>query len=295
MMKRLAFPLLALFAFSPLWAQPLMPGVDFNPFPGKPDPWAGGTFSQEAFIQRYGYASNEWNKMPGMIAEFFFVNEVALRNACQAGALGDPRVFDCDPKLIEQQDLAATVKRPTKNGGIQTGENFYCKWWFAPTFEGGTPDRAIQVSRKDKPLGPFSEASNPFWSCPVYYVNVPSTAPSCTEDSDTACLVGERFSVEVTWRAGDGSGGAGRVIPVSDNSALVWFFSPSNVEMLVKVLDACVPGFDSYWVFYAATTDVEFTVTVTDTITGDIKTYRNELGHPAAPVQDTAAFATCHP
>jgi hypothetical protein len=294
MMKRLAILSLALLAFSPAWAQST-PGVGFNKFPGKPDPWAGGTFSQEAFIQRYGYASNEWIKMPGMIAEFFFVNEIALRNACHAGVLGDPNVFDCNPKLIEQQDLAATVPRPTKNGGVQDGDNFYCKWWFAPTFEGGTPDRAIQVSRKDRPLGPFSEASNPFWRCPVYYVNVPSTAPTCVEDGDTACLVGDRFSVEVTWRTGDGQTGAGRIIPVSDNSTLVWFFSPSNIEMLVKVLDACVPGFDSYWVFYAATTNVEFTVTVTDTITGDTKTYRNEQGHAASPVQDTAAFATCHP
>ena len=45
--------------------------------------------------------------------------------------------------------------------------------------------------------------------------------------------------------------------------------------------------------FYAATTNVEFTVTVTDTQTGAVKQYKNKLGQAAAPVLDTAAFATC--
>jgi len=63
--------------------------------------------------------------------------------------------------------------------------------------------------------------------------------------------------------------------------------------MLVKVLDACATAFNSYWVFAAATTNVEFTLTVTDTQAGKVKTYFNPLGTPAPPIQDTAAFATC--
>lgn len=44
---------------------------------------------------------------------------------------------------------------------------------------------------------------------------------------------------------------------------------------------------------FAATTNVELTVTVTDTQTGRFKVYTNPLGKAAAPVQDTNAFDTC--
>jgi hypothetical protein len=60
--------------------------------------------------------------------------------------------------------------------------------------------------------------------------------------------------------------------------------------MLVKVLDGCsING--KRWVFVAATTDVGYTLTVTDTQTGSIWTSQNPLGHAASPVQDTAALA----
>ena len=52
---------------------------------------------------------------------------------------------------------------------------------------------------------------------------------------------------------------------MSARAGLFWFFNENNIEMLIKVLNACVPPFDRYWTFYAATTNVEFTVTVTDT------------------------------
>lgn len=283
----------ALLTVSAAGAQPLQPGVGFDPFPGKPDPFATQPFDQNLFFERYGYYSYQWERMPGMIAEMFYVNETALRNACQAGALGDPLVYNCNPILREQQDLAATERRPTRNGNILTAENFYCKWWFAYVFEGGTPARAIEVSRTDKPLGIYREASNPFWSCPVYYNNVPAPIeePLCTADDDTGCLVDDRFKVEVTWRTDAGATGVGHIVPHSENSVLVWFFEPSNVEMLLKVLDACNPPFEKYWVFYAATTNVEFTVKVTDVETGVEKIYKNELGNPAVPVQDTGTFA----
>ncbi|MEM7349817.1 MAG: hypothetical protein AAF657_03355 [Acidobacteriota bacterium] len=64
--------------------------------------------------------------------------------------------------------------------------------------------------------------------------------------------------------------------------------------MLIKVLDACASELGNrYWVFYAATTDVEFTLMVTDTETGIQKIYSNALGQAAPPILDTSAFATC--
>ena len=72
----------------------------------------------------------------------------------------------------------------------------------------------------------------------------------------------------------------------------MWVFSANNWEMLIKVLDGCAIN-DHYWVFAAATTTVEYTLTVTDTITDVVAEYFNPLGVAAAAVTDTDAFATC--
>ena len=69
----------------------------------------------------------------------------------------------------------------------------------------------------------------------------------------------------------------------------MWFFRKGNKELLIKVLDAC-DTFEAYWVFFAATTNVDFTVKVTDTETGLVKEYTNTGGNAADPVQDTFTF-----
>ncbi len=118
-------------------------------------------------------------------------------------------------------------------------------------------------------------------------------AATCAEDSVTLCLNRGRFRVEVEWRDSRGGAGNGRVVPVSSaDSGLFWFFSPENWEILVKVLDGCDIN-NRFWVFFAATTNVEFTVTVTDSFTGVTREYSNPLGRAADAVTDTAAFATC--
>ena len=78
----------------------------------------------------------------------------------------------------------------------------------------------------------------------------------------------------------------------SDDSGLFYFFSPNNLEVLVKVLDGC--GINNrLWVFAAATTDVEYTMLVTDTANGTTSSYFNPLGTASPAVTDTDAFATC--
>ncbi len=117
-----------------------------------------------------------------------------------------------------------------------------------------------------------------------------AAATTCVEDDETLCLAGGRFMVRADWRTRQGKSGPGIVEPLSDSSGLIWFFRAHNKEMLVKVLDACDP-FDTYWVFFAATTDVDYTVTVTDTATGLVKEYTNTSGEAAEPVQDTFTFS----
>ena len=115
----------------------------------------------------------------------------------------------------------------------------------------------------------------------------------CAPSPTNLCLNRGRFRVEVDWRDFQGNTGPGKVVPVgSADSGLFWFFDPDNWEMLVKILDAC--GLNNhFWVFAAATTNVEYTLRVTDTETGAVREYRNLLGNAAAALTDTGAFATC--
>lgn len=118
--------------------------------------------------------------------------------------------------------------------------------------------------------------------------------PSCQPDATTHCLNDGRFRVSVVWETPGGDSGPGRALLPSDDSGEFWFFGPNNTELIVKVLDACAnPDFNTFWVFAAGLTNVEVTLTVTDTETGQSKVYENPQGRFFRPVLDTAAFATC--
>jgi len=102
-----------------------------------------------------------------------------------------------------------------------------------------------------------------------------------------------RFQVFVRWRAHDTRAGSGYLAPhQSDESGIFWFFTPENWEFLVKVLDGCAIN-GHYWVFAAATTDVEYTLYVIDTDNRVATRYENSLGDAARPIVDTSAFVTC--
>ena len=118
---------------------------------------------------------------------------------------------------------------------------------------------------------------------------------TCFAGDQTLCLNESRFKAELEWSRPDGTSGLGQAVALEgrEDSGLFWFFDEGNLEMLVKVLDACGSSFDSYWVFYAATTNVYFKLTITDTVTDVVKIYENPLGMAATPVQDTQAFKTC--
>lgn len=127
---------------------------------------------------------------------------------------------------------------------------------------------------------------------PTHYFG-PAVLPPCLPTQNVLCLHDGRFEVEITWKDFDLRTGRGIVAPCpTRESGNFAFFNGSNLEMLFKVLDGC--GLNNrYWVFFAPTTNVEFVVVVTDTKVPLSKAYRNPLGKPAAPVQDTSAFATC--
>lgn len=120
------------------------------------------------------------------------------------------------------------------------------------------------------------------------------TGCSCQPDADTLCLTRGRFEVETRWRDFFGETGKAQAVDVGrDDSGLFWFFDERNLELLVKVLDGCALPPSRFWVFFAATTHVEYTVTVTDTVERQSRAYTNPLGRLAQATADTNAFATC--
>lgn len=114
--------------------------------------------------------------------------------------------------------------------------------------------------------------------------------PHCSQSSTTLCLIGGRFRLEVSWSARSlGTSGAGQAIPLTTNTGAFWFFQPSNIELVIKVLDGrAIDG--HFWVFYGALSNVEYTITVTDTQSSQEKTYFNPQGRLAS-VADTSAFS----
>ncbi|MEO8505050.1 MAG: Calx-beta domain-containing protein [Acidobacteriota bacterium] len=115
---------------------------------------------------------------------------------------------------------------------------------------------------------------------------------ACLIDDSTLCLGGGRFRARVNWLTPQGGAGSGHRRELGDSSGAFWFFGDDNLEMLIKVVDAC-DGYGHFWVFYSATTNVGFTLTVTDTHSGLEREYDNPFGLKAESVNDTSTFATC--
>ena len=117
--------------------------------------------------------------------------------------------------------------------------------------------------------------------------------PDCMPDSRTLCLNDNRFKVIVEWDQPPLVGQPGFVQEVKpDDTGFFFLLDPDNTEVLVKVLDGCSFN-NGFWVFYAATTNVEYTITVTDTQSNVAKQFTNPLGSASPAVVDTDAFATC--
>src|SRR5262249_1940685 len=135
------------------------------------------------------------------------------------------------------------------------------------------------------PGGPSSSARSPYELSPKASV----FPAACTPGSAALCLNGGRFRVEVAWRDFQGRTGSGHAVPLTADTGTFWFFDPSNVELVVKALDGRALN-GKFWLFYGALSNVEYTVTVTDTQTGAVRTYINPSG-VFASTGDTAAFS----
>jgi hypothetical protein len=104
----------------------------------------------------------------------------------------------------------------------------------------------------------------------------PRTLVPCKPSATTLCLDNKRFQVDIVWyNQFNNTLGVGRAVPATDATGYFSFGDPSNIEILVKALDF---GGSTVKIFYGELTDLFFTLNVTDTRTGVVKTYHNTSG-----------------
>lgn len=152
---------------------------------------------------------------------------------------------------------------------------------FSATADGGSAQRYVVANEGS----PFGEPTS---------VRVDSAATSTCMGTETSlCLNEGRFRVEVTWKDFAGNTGVGKAITLTPETGYFWFFNSTNVELVVKVLDARGLG-NRFWVFYGALSNVEYEMTVTDTLTGNVITYSNPANRFAS-TGDTQAFPAGFP
>jgi hypothetical protein len=78
----------------------------------------------------------------------------------------------------------------------------------------------------------------------------------------------------------------------TDDSGSFWFFTPDNLELVVKLLDAGGVN-DQFWFFWGALSDVQYFIHVEDTALGTTRNYSNLPGQICGG-SDTAAFPAIH-
>lgn len=108
---------------------------------------------------------------------------------------------------------------------------------------------------------------------------ITSSVVACSPSSTTACIRGGDFAVEVT---------NGRVAATAFESVAFYFFSSTNWEVLVKVLNGCAIN-GRYWVFAAGATGQSYSITVRDHRQNPFpitKTFGSQC-----PVADVEAFS----
>jgi hypothetical protein len=99
--------------------------------------------------------------------------------------------------------------------------------------------------------------------------------PVCAGGSEVLCLGGGQFQARVSWKNPyTGETGTGKSLPLTGDTGAFWFFSPGNLELMVKVLNG--DEINAYfWVFYGSLSNVEYTLTITETSTGAVKSSHN--------------------
>ena len=130
-------------------------------------------------------------------------------------------------------------------------------------------------------------------------IALPSVAPrTCVAGPNTTCLVDGRFEVKIDFLnqfanpPAPGSMLGAKLLPGSQNpdTGIFGFGNAQAIEAVVRIQDARPFGLNRFDIYYGGMTDVEYTVTVTDTVAGTVRQYRNPPGSTGGGV-DRQSFA----
>jgi len=125
----------------------------------------------------------------------------------------------------------------------------------------------------------------------TWWAHIPAGQAGCIDGENRLCLAGGRFLASIRWEA-NGQSGTGRAVRLTADTGYFWFFGTDNIEVIIKVLDACA-GYQHFWVFAAGLTNVRLSLDIVDTVTNKAHTYENPGGTAFQPVQDTSTFDVC--
>lgn len=244
--------------------------------------WSRNTADTQVSFDINVWASNGAGGGPGTL-----LGRLSAQTATSVGNVGSFRRYDLS-------SLGIVV-----NGPVYIGPSWQPNvdqgFFICADVNGPTSQPAYTSASNDEntpPSSPITAGFSNYRNLGIRAKFSPVVTGSCTENATTLCLNNGRFQVRATFRTPDGQTGNAQVFKLTPDTGYLWFFSPSNVEVVVKVLNGC--GFNQrYWVFAGGLTNVRTVITVTDTETGDVKTYINPQNTPFQPIQDTGAFATC--
>ncbi len=123
------------------------------------------------------------------------------------------------------------------------------------------------------------------------------TTDPCVAGTNTVCLRGGRFEVTATYSLQDQRTGDMGGDNATDDTGQLYFFNQSNVEVFIKVLDACNSAEPNFWVFISGLTNQGVVLKVRDSVAGKSRTYENPLGTTFVTVTGTTpeggSFPTC--
>jgi len=102
---------------------------------------------------------------------------------------------------------------------------------------------------------------------------------ACTEDLTTMCLIGGRYQVTSSWKNqySGGTVSALKKARLTDATGAFWLSDSSMYEVLIRINTATNNG--RAWIAIPTFTDVEFWVTVLDTVYGQSYTYHSPAGN----------------
>ena len=158
-----------------------------------------------------------------------------------------------------------------------------------------TPTPNVTATPTATPAGPTPTATA---------TQTPGPEPSCVRNSQRACLLDSRFAVEVEMHDFSDPPPGGNLFPgmiqifdgvssETDQAVAFYSFEEGNVEVYVKMVDACSSGFNSFWVFAFGGTTAQVRLVITDTYTDEVYIIENPSRRTFVTTADTEAFLTC--